>query len=95
LIDRKFVLRFDNVCRKEQRVADLTKDFYQMLPHDFGMKRAQNIDHVLRVKDKIKMLESLTDILICEEALINTQVRLLSPNTINSTILLTKTSALS
>jgi poly [ADP-ribose] polymerase len=51
---------------KEQRVADLTKDFYQMLPHDFGMKRAQNIDHVLRVKDKIKMLESLNDILVCE-----------------------------
>jgi len=55
---------------KEQRVADLTRDFYQMLPHNFGMKKPTNIDHVLRVKEKIKILESLHDIVITEQALI-------------------------
>jgi len=54
---------------KEQRIADLTKDFYQILPHSFGMKRPPNIDHVLRVKEKIKMLESLNDIVVTEHAL--------------------------
>jgi len=54
---------------KEQRISDLTKDFYQILPHSFGMKRPPNIDHVLRVKEKIKMLESLNDIVVTEQAL--------------------------
>ena len=55
---------------KEQRVADLTRDFYQILPHNFGMKKPTNIDHVLRVKEKIKMLEALSDIVVTELALV-------------------------
>ena len=41
-----------------------------MLPHNFGMKKPTNIDHVLRVKEKIKMLESLYDIVITEQAFV-------------------------
>ena len=63
-----------SVRSKEQRIADLTKDFYQILPHSFGMKRPPNIDHVLRVKEKIKMLESLNDIVVTEHALTSQMV---------------------
>jgi hypothetical protein len=37
-----------------------------MLPHNFGMKKPINIDHILRVKEKIKMLECLADIVVSE-----------------------------
>lgn len=50
---------------------DLTKDFYQTLPFDFGVRRPALIDHLIRVKEKAKMLEVINDICIAEKCLLN------------------------
>ena len=38
----------------EQKVSELTNEYYQTLPYDFGMKRPPGIDHLLRVKEKVR-----------------------------------------
>jgi hypothetical protein len=43
-------------------IAPLTNDFYSTIPHNFGIKKAPVIDHLLRVKEKTRMLEQLQDI---------------------------------
>jgi hypothetical protein len=40
-------------------VAPLTNDFYAAIPHDFGMKKPPVIDHLVRVKEKTRLLEYL------------------------------------
>jgi len=53
---------------------DYTSDFYQTLAHNFGMKKSTGIDHLLRVKEKGKMLDLISDILVAEQALIGSHV---------------------
>lgn len=43
-------------------IIPLTNDFYCTIPHNFGMKKPPVIDHLLRVKEKTRMLEQLQDI---------------------------------
>ena len=47
---------------KESQLNNLTNDFYTLIPHNFGIKKAPIIDHLIRVKEKVKLLEVLSDI---------------------------------
>ena len=53
---------------------DHTDHFYQTLPYDFGLKRPANIDHLRRIRDKVKLLENITDICTAEKSLLNALV---------------------
>ena len=44
---------------KEGVINALSNDFYSIIPHNFGIKVPPKIDHLLRIKDKIKVLETL------------------------------------
>lgn len=57
-------------------VVALSHDFYQIIPHHFGVKRPVMIDHLLRVKDKIKMLECLSQIVEAQHLLVKHMVSL-------------------
>lgn len=50
---------------------EYTDHFYQTLPYDFGLKRPANIDHLRRVRDKVKLMEHIADICTTEKCLIN------------------------
>lgn len=52
----------------------MTDHFYQTLPYDFGLKRPTNLDHLRRVKDKVKLLEVISDICLAEKSLLNALV---------------------
>ena len=43
---------------KENVINALSNDFYSIIPHNFGVKKPTMIDHLLRIKDKIKVLET-------------------------------------
>jgi Poly(ADP-ribose) polymerase, regulatory domain len=47
---------------KENVINALTNDFYSLIPHNFGVKIPPKIDHLLRIKDKIKALETISAI---------------------------------
>tara|TARA_B110000285_G_C15095670_1_gene601813 strand:- start:728 stop:1186 length:459 start_codon:yes stop_codon:yes gene_type:complete len=49
--------------KNADKILPLTNDFYTTIPHNFGMKKPPVIDHLLRVKEKTRMLEQLQDIL--------------------------------
>jgi len=42
---------------KAHMIPPLTNDFYCTIPHNFGIKKPLVIDHLLRVKEKTRMLE--------------------------------------
>jgi len=48
---------------KPHMIPPLTNDFYCAIPHDFGIKKPPVIDHLLRVKEKTRMLEQIQDII--------------------------------
>lgn len=58
----------------DQKLVDMTEHFYQTLPYDFGMKRPTNIDHLRRVKDKVKVIQNIGDICVAEKCLLNALV---------------------
>lgn len=33
-----------------------SNDFYALIPHNFGLKKSVVIDHLLRLKEKIRLL---------------------------------------
>lgn len=47
-------------------IEELTNDFYSNIPHDFGFMKMHHfiLDTVKKVKDKLDMLESLSEIKI-------------------------------
>jgi poly [ADP-ribose] polymerase len=47
---------------KESAILALSNDFYTKLPHNFGLKAPTKIDHLLRIKDKLRLLETLSSI---------------------------------
>lgn len=48
---------------KHALLVSLTNDFYVTIPHNFGLKKPPLLDHLMRVKEKTKVLELLQDIL--------------------------------
>ncbi len=44
---------------KENVINALSNDFYSIIPHNFGIKKPTMIDHLLRIKEKIKVLEAV------------------------------------
>lgn len=44
---------------KQHHIIGLSNDFYTTIPHDFGLKKPPLIDHLLRVKEKNRMVEHL------------------------------------
>ena len=47
---------------KENVIIALSNDFYSVIPHNFGIKKPVMVDHLQRIKEKLKVLEILTDI---------------------------------
>jgi len=45
-------------------IVPLSNDFYCSIPHNFGMKKPPIIDHLLRIKEKTRILEIITDIMV-------------------------------
>ena len=45
---------------KEIVINALSNDFYSIIPHNFGIKIPPKIDHLLRIKDKIKILDTIS-----------------------------------
>ena len=39
-----------------------SQEFYQTIPHDFGVAVPPTIDHVLRLRDKTRIVEQLADV---------------------------------
>ena len=62
-IQRLLVSDDTNENKRHTLTIQLTNDFYHCIPHNFGMKKAPVIDHLLRVKEKTRMLEQLQDII--------------------------------
>ena len=54
------ILVADDTMKQHHLVVALTNDFYCAVPHNFGMKKPPVIDHLLRVKEKTRMLEHLS-----------------------------------
>jgi len=48
--------------KKEHLLQTLSNDFYTLIPHNLGMKKAALINHGVRIREKIKILESLQGI---------------------------------
>ena len=56
---------------RDEKLQNYTTSFYQILPFDFGVKRPALIDHLMRVKEKAKMLEVINDVCLTEKCLLN------------------------
>ena len=56
------ILVTDETKKQHHIIVALTNDFYSAIPHNFGMVKPPVIDHLLRVKEKTRMLEQLADI---------------------------------
>lgn len=50
----------------ENKISELTQQYYAVLPYDFGAKKPPGIDHIIRVKDKVKQMDLLGDIFLME-----------------------------
>ena len=55
---------------KHNQIVSLTNDFYICIPHNFGIKKPPILDHVIRIKEKTRMLEILEDIVCCNQILL-------------------------
>jgi hypothetical protein len=54
---------------KKTDLAELSSEFYSLIPHDFGRKRPQIIDSPQLLKSKLEMLETLGDLEIATKML--------------------------
>ena len=70
-IQRLLVSEDEKEQKKHQLIVQLTNDFYNVIPHNFGMKKPPVIDHLLRVKEKTRMVEQLQDIIELQSIYIN------------------------
>ena len=50
-----------NTSNRESQVLELTNQFYTNIPQNFGMKRPPPINHILKVREKLTLLESLQE----------------------------------
>lgn len=55
---------------KQGLIISLTNDFYVTIPHNFGMKKPPILDHLMRVKEKTRVLEQLQDIHTMQQILL-------------------------
>jgi hypothetical protein len=62
--------------KQEAVVNSLSMDFYQIIPHNHGIRKPVMIDHLLRIKEKIRMLEILGHIQISQSLLTHQEVNL-------------------
>lgn len=61
LILRKIQKELERGNRESQLIM-LSNDFYTCIPQDFGMKRPPLISHMLRLKEKISLLDALSEL---------------------------------
>lgn len=47
---------------RENEIIRLSNDFYTLIPQSFGMKRPPLINHMLRVREKLTLLNTLNDL---------------------------------
>lgn len=62
----------DAVKKKDRaEMSKLSGDFYTLIPHDFGFQKMSNfiLDNDEKVKEKIKMLETISDLKITSKLL--------------------------
>jgi poly [ADP-ribose] polymerase len=52
-------------------MSSLSGDFYSLIPHDFGFQKMSNfiLDNDEKVKEKLKMLETISDLKITSKLL--------------------------
>ena len=50
-----------NAARAKNQIVKLSNDFYQLVPHNFGLKVPPLLDHLVRLKEKTRILEHLRD----------------------------------
>ena len=53
------ILVTDDTKKQQNLIVALTNDFYCTIPHNFGMMKPPVIDHLIRVKEKTRLLEFL------------------------------------
>jgi hypothetical protein len=58
----------------EAKISELTAEYYQTLPYDFGIVKPPKIDHILRIKDRVRQMDLLNDIYNMEQCLIKATV---------------------
>lgn len=56
------IIKFNSKYSKESTVNALSSDFYSIIPHNFGIKQPTMINHLLRIKEKVRMLDVLSHI---------------------------------
>lgn len=44
------------------RLQLCSQEFYSTIPHDFGVAMPPTIDHILRLRDKTRIVEQLADV---------------------------------
>jgi poly [ADP-ribose] polymerase len=47
---------------RERDIIELSNEFYTHIPQSFGMKRPPLINHMLRLKEKIHLLDILSEL---------------------------------
>ena len=62
----------DETKKQHHLIVALSNDLYSAIPHNFGMQKPPVIDHLLRVKEKTRMLEQLTDIVNLQQIYLKT-----------------------
>lgn len=67
------ILVQDDGKKQHQTIVALTNDFYFVIPHNFGLQKPPVIDHLLRIKEKTRLLEQLQDVIELQ----STYIRLL------------------
>jgi poly [ADP-ribose] polymerase 2/3/4 len=57
--------------KKKDELTKLSSEFYTLIPHDFGFQKMSNfvLDNDEKVKEKIKMLETISDLKITSKLL--------------------------
>jgi hypothetical protein len=58
----------------ENKILEHTQEYYSVLPYDFGVKKPPGIDHILRVKERVKQMDLLGDIYLMEQCLLKAAV---------------------
>lgn len=61
---------------KESVVNALSNDYYSTIPHNYGVKKPVMIDHLLRIKEKLRVLEQVSYIQASQSLLTNMEVEL-------------------
>lgn len=52
----------DSKAGSHAKLQQYSQEFYEIIPHDFGVTVPPTIDHILRLRDKTRIVEQLSDV---------------------------------